>query len=229
MTDALVHRGPTTHGEFISDAVGLGMRRLSIIDRGPRPAADGDRRRPAGAGLQRRDLQLPQPAPALEADGCAFRTDSDTEVVLRLLERDGPTASPPRGHVLLRAVGHRKRELTLARDWLGQKSLYWVETPEGFAFASEIKALLTLPGVARELDLDHPVPLHVAALPARGEDTFFQGIQKLPAAHEMTRHRRGRRRCANCGGRPTSRSTRSPSTRSSTASTSCSPRWSRST
>ena len=85
----------------------------------------------------------------------------------------------------------RERELTLARDWLGQKSLFWVETPEGFAFASEIKALLTLPGVRREFDLtalSHYMSLR--CLP--GDDTLFAGIHKLPAAHVMKVSARGR-------------------------------------
>jgi asparagine synthase (glutamine-hydrolysing) len=78
----------------------------------------------------------------------------------------------------------RERRLTLCRDWLGQKSLYWASTPAGFAFASEIKALLTLPDVARELDvtaLSHYMSLRY--LP--GDATFFKGIRKLPPATVM--------------------------------------------
>jgi asparagine synthase (glutamine-hydrolysing) len=79
----------------------------------------------------------------------------------------------------------KTRELALVRDWLGQKSLFWVETPDGIYFASEIKALLTIPGVDSELDveaLSHYLSLRY--LP--GESTFFRGIHKLPAAHAMT-------------------------------------------
>jgi asparagine synthase (glutamine-hydrolysing) len=122
----------------------------------------------------------------LIAAGCRFRTESDTEVVLQLLERFGEAG-------ILRLEGmfafalwdKRRRELILARDWLGQKSLYWTETEEGLFFASEIKALLTLPGVDRKvnlLSLSHYMSLRF--LP--GDSTFFQGIQKLPAAHVMT-------------------------------------------
>jgi len=186
MTEALVHRGPDDRGEFVSDRIGLGMRRLSIIDRahGQQPMASDDGRLVLifnGEIYNHRSLRA-----QLEADGCVFRTDSDTEVVLRVLERDGAEGIKRlEGMFCFALWDARTRELTLARDWLGQKSLYWVRTRDGFAFASEIKALLTLPGIPRQLNvasLSHYMSLRF--LP--GEDTFFQGIQKLPAAHVMT-------------------------------------------
>jgi asparagine synthase (glutamine-hydrolysing) len=192
MTDALVHRGPDDSGEFISPQVGLGMRRLAIIDRahGQQPMASDDGRLVlVFNGEIYNYLELKQ---ALAADGCVFRTQSDTEVVLRILERHGVEGIARLEGMFCFAVWDaRKRELTLARDWLGQKSLFWVETPEGFAFASEIKALLTLPGVRRELDLtalSHYMSLR--CLP--GDDTLFAGIRKLPAAHVMKVSARGR-------------------------------------
>lgn len=185
MTAALVHRGPDDAGEFVTEAVGLGMRRLSIIDRahGQQPMATDDGRLVLvfnGEIYNHRSLRR-----ALESDGVRFRTDSDTEVVLRVLEHHGPDGVRLLEGMFCYALWNvPQRELLLARDWLGQKSLYWVETAEGFAFASEIKALLTLPGVARRPDvgtLSHYLSLRF--LP--GEGTFFEGIGKLPAAHEM--------------------------------------------
>jgi asparagine synthase (glutamine-hydrolysing) len=185
MTEALVHRGPDDHGEYICSSVGLGMRRLSIIDRahGQQPMTTEDGRLVLvfnGEIYNYRDLRK-----NLENEGCRFRTDSDTEVVLRILERHGAEGMLDLEGMFAYALwNNHTRQLILARDWLGQKSLYWVETPEGLAFASEIKALLTLPGVARRLDvetLSHYMSLRY--LP--GEQTFFEGIQKLPAAHEM--------------------------------------------
>ena len=186
MTRALVHRGPDDEGYFVTADAGLGMRRLSIIDRahGQQPMASDDGRLVLvfnGEIYNYRSLRR-----ALEADGVRFRTDSDTEVVLRVLERDGPDGARRLEGMFCYALWNtRDRQLTLARDWLGQKSLYWVETAEGLAFASEIKALLTLPEVPRRLDvatLSHYMSLRY--LP--GEGTFFEGIRKLPAAHEMT-------------------------------------------
>ncbi len=185
MTAALAHRGPDDHGEFFSEAIGLGMRRLSIIDRahGQQPMATDDGRLVLvcnGEIYNYRSLRR-----ALEADGVRFRTDCDTEVLLRVLEHDGPDGVRRLEGMFCYALWDtRTRELRLARDWLGQKSLYWIETPAGFAFASEIKALLALPGVSRELDLttlSHYLSLRF--LP--GEGTFFRGIHKLPAAHEL--------------------------------------------
>ncbi len=185
MIQALVHRGPDDKGDFISDGVGLGIRRLSIIDRahGQQPMVTEDGRLVLvfnGEIYNYRTLRR-----ALEADGVAFRTDSDTEVVLRVLERDGPDGVGRLEGMFCYALWNTQtRELRLARDWLGQKSLFWVETPEGFAFASEVKALLTLPGLSRQLDLStlsHYMSLRF--LP--GEGTFFKGIHKLPAAHEL--------------------------------------------
>src|SRR5918995_2221718 len=89
MTAALVHRGPDDSGSFISQTVGLGVRRLSIIDRahGHQPMHSDDGRLVLvfnGEIYNHRTLRR-----TLEAQGVAFRTDSDTEVVLRLLEREG--------------------------------------------------------------------------------------------------------------------------------------------
>ena len=186
MTDALVHRGPDDCGDYVDPGVGLGMRRLAIIDRahGQQPMRTEDGRLVLvfnGEIYNYRDLRG-----SLESAGCAFRTESDTEVVLRLLERSGTSGVRRLEGMFCFALWNTQtRELTLARDWLGQKSLYWTRTPEGFAFASEIKALLTLPGVARHMNLaalSHYMSLRF--LP--GEHTFFEGIQKLPAAHVMT-------------------------------------------
>ena len=193
MCDDLVHRGPDDCGYFVTERVGLGMRRLSIIDRahGQQPMATDDGRFVLvfnGEIYNYRSLRR-----MLEARGVRFTTDSDTEVVLRILEHDGPDGVRKLEGMFCYALWDtRTRELRLARDWLGQKSLYWTETPEGFAFASEIKALLTLPGVVRELDtttLSHYMSLRY--LP--GDATFFRGIQKLPAAHEMLIAADGRR------------------------------------
>jgi asparagine synthase (glutamine-hydrolysing) len=185
MTDSLIHRGPDDRGEYVVPEVALGMRRLAIIDRahGQQPMITDDGRLVLvfnGEIYNYKALRR-----SLESHAVRFRTLSDTEVVLRVLEREG-TGGLHRleGMFCLALWNTATRELTLARDWLGQKSLYWLETAEGFAFASEIKALLTLPGVRRQLQLralSHYMSLRF--LP--GEDTFFEGIRKLPAAHAM--------------------------------------------
>jgi asparagine synthase (glutamine-hydrolysing) len=186
LVTALVHRGPDDEGLHVTSRVGLGVRRLSIIDRalGHQPMQSRDGRLVlVFNGEIYNYLALRR---ELEGRGTRFDTHSDTEVLLRLLERDG-LAGVRRieGMFAFALWDDSERRLTLCRDWLGQKSLYWVRTPAGFAFASEIKALLTLPDVDRELDiaaLSHYMSLRY--LP--GDATFFKGIRKLPPATAMS-------------------------------------------
>jgi len=106
MTDALVHRGPDDAGEFIAPQVALGVRRLAIIDRahGQQPMASDDGRLVlVFNGEIYNYLELKQ---ALATDGYVFRTQSDTEVVLRILERHGVEGiSRLEGMFLLRRLG----------------------------------------------------------------------------------------------------------------------------
>ena len=183
---ALVHRGPDDEGFYATGDVGLGVRRLSIIDRelGHQPMFSRDGRFAiVFNGEIYNFLSLRQ---ELEESGTRFDTHSDTEVLLRLFERDGPGGVRRLEGMFAFAVWDgRDRRLTLVRDWLGQKSLFWLQTPAGFAFASEVKALLTLPDVQRELDvaaMSHYMSLRY--LP--GDTTFFKGIRKLPPATAMT-------------------------------------------
>jgi asparagine synthase (glutamine-hydrolysing) len=185
MTIALVHRGPDDEGHYVTPDIALGMRRLSIIDvaHGQQPMYSDDRSLALvfnGEIYNHRTVR-----DRLTREGCRFRTHSDTEVVLRTLERHGVDGIQRLEGMFAFALWNlRSRELTLARDWLGQKSLYWLETPAGFAFASEIKALLTLPGVRRTLDLGSLS--HYMSLRYLPDDrTFFESIHKLPAAHVM--------------------------------------------
>jgi asparagine synthase (glutamine-hydrolysing) len=184
----LVHRGPDEEGSFVSGEIGLGVRRLSIIDRalGHQPMSSLDGKLTLvynGEIYNYRALRR-----ELEDRGCRFATHSDTEVLLRLLETEGVDGARRLEGMFAFALWDAGTEcLTLVRDWLGQKSLFWAETSAGFAFASEIKALLTLPDLPRKLDvaaLSHYMSLRY--LP--GEATFFAGIRKLPPAHALRFH-----------------------------------------
>lgn len=193
LVSSLVHRGPDDEGLHVTADVGLGVRRLSIIDRehGHQPMRSEDGRLTLvfnGEIYNHKALRR-----GLEARGLAFRTHSDTEVVLRTLELHGlDGVDRLEGMFAFALWDARERTLTLVRDWLGQKSLFWVETTAGFAFASEIKALLALPDVARELDvtaLSHYMSLRY--LP--GDATLFKGIRKLAPAHALIVHGEERR------------------------------------
>jgi asparagine synthase (glutamine-hydrolysing) len=185
MAASIVHRGPDDEGFFVTPHVALGVRRLSIIDvkGGHQPMARPDGSRVIvfnGEIYNFREL-----AAELEREGRSFRTSSDTEVVLQALDAWGHEGIRRlEGMFALAVWDEKERKLTLARDWLGQKSIYYAETALGFIFASEIKALLALDLLPREVDfeaLSHYMSLRF--LP--GRSTLFVGISKVPAAHRV--------------------------------------------
>ncbi|HEU5050276.1 MAG TPA: asparagine synthase (glutamine-hydrolyzing), partial [Gemmatimonadales bacterium] len=192
MRDVLVHRGPDGAGLFLEPGVGLGHRRLSIVDvaHGAQPMASAD-----GA------LQIvyngevynhPELMPELQRDGVTYRTHCDTETVLHVYERDGADAPRRlRGMFALAIWDRRSRELFIARDRLGVKPLYYVHTSDGaLYFASEIKALLAAGAVSASLNLA-AFPDFLANHAPSGEETLFEGVRRLPAGHTL-RWRDGR-------------------------------------
>ena len=186
MRDVLVHRGPDGAGLFLEPGVGLGHRRLSIVDvaHGAQPMSGAD-----GA------LQIvyngevynhPELMPALQRDGFAYRTHCDTETVLHVYERDGTDAPRQlRGMFAFAIWDRRTRELFIARDRLGVKPLYYVHTEDGaLYFASEIKALLAAEAVRPALNLA-AFPDFLANHAPSGEDTLFRGVRRLPPGHSL--------------------------------------------
>lgn len=160
MACALVHRGPDDRGfHFDRDhAVGLGQTRLSIIDLSPtghQPMNDASGRYVVvynGEIYNYRELRID-----LERQGVTFRGHSDTEVMLELYARLGADMLEQLNGIFALAIWDtQRRELFLARDRLGVKPLYWTQDARGFAFASELKALLP---VLEHRTLD-PVSLH---------------------------------------------------------------------
>ena len=183
MTGALVHRGPDDEGYFVNSKVALGMRRLAIIDvaHGQQPMfAEGGRYAIVFNGEIYNHHSVRS---ELERDGRQFHTSSDTEVVLAAYERYGLDGIKRlEGMFSIAVWDNQEDRLVLARDWVGQKSLYWTRCDLGFAFASEIKALLLLPGVQAELDVQ-AMSHYMGMRYLPGETTFFRGIYKIPAAH----------------------------------------------
>lgn len=184
----LLHRGPDSQGQYADEAsaVWLGHARLSILDlssTGDQPMlAAGNRVALVFNGeiYNHRELRA-----ELESQGTAFRGRSDTEVVLALYLRDGPAMLARLNGVFALAIHDRATgELVLARDALGVKPLYYSESPGGFAFASEIKALLTLVP-AGSLD---PQALHryLTFLWCPGDGTPLRGVRKLLPGEAMT-------------------------------------------
>lgn len=186
MCDLLAHRGPDDRGLYLSDGVGLGHRRLSIIDLagGHQPMSNED-----GSvwvvfnGEIYNHLQLRSD---LEKRGHRFHTRfSDTEVVLHLYEDYGPGSVQYLNGMFAFALWDQgQKQLLLVRDRIGQKPIYYCRTKEGLCFASEIAPLLKDPLVSREID---PVALdqYLSLLYVPAPRTLFAAVRKLPAAHYL--------------------------------------------
>jgi asparagine synthase (glutamine-hydrolysing) len=184
MRDAMVHRGPDDEGLVLADGIGLGHRRLSIIDvAGSRqPMANPDET--VWLTYNGEVYNFQELRGELEARGYAFRTKGDTEVVLRAYEAWGDAAVERLRGMFAFAIWDRpRRRLLVARDPLGIKPLYYTRTADGlFLFASEIRALLTWPGVRAEVD-DDALWDFLGQRYVPGPRTMFRGIAKLPAGH----------------------------------------------
>ena len=151
---ALQHRGPDASGFLSEPGIALGHRRLSIIDLGER--ANQPMASPSGDvtvvfnGEIYNYLSLKQ---RLEDQGQRFTTTSDTEVLVRLLERDGPAALHQLHGMFAMALWRRStRELLLARDRFGEKPLYYAIDGNCLVFGSELGALMEFPQLPRRLD-----------------------------------------------------------------------------
>ena len=183
MTDALWHRGPDDHGYYLEGNVALGSRRLSIIDRsgGRQPLLNEDESAVVvcnGEIYNYREL-----ASALAARGHVFRSQSDCETLVHAYEDDGERfVERLRGMFAFALWDERRRKLVLGRDRLGIKPLYYHVGRDFLAFASEVKALLEVPGVPRELDPE-ALDLYLSLRYVPGPRTLFRGIKKLQPGH----------------------------------------------
>ncbi|HEV8673640.1 MAG TPA: asparagine synthase (glutamine-hydrolyzing) [Methylomirabilota bacterium] len=185
MCERLVHRGPDDEGLYTDHHVGLGMRRLRIIDlaTGQQPMANEDRSVWIvynGEIYNYLDLR-----PALEARGHRFATRSDTETIVHAYEEWGDACVDRlRGMFAFAIWDQRRDRLLLARDRLGIKPLYYVSDSRQLAFASELKALLELPDLDRELDLE-ALDDYLTFEYIGGAKTIFKRIRKLPPGHVL--------------------------------------------
>ncbi|MGB0629698.1 MAG: asparagine synthase (glutamine-hydrolyzing) [Alphaproteobacteria bacterium] len=187
MTEAIAHRGPDGSGLWSEDGVALGHRRLSIIDlsdAAAQPMHSPDGRYALtynGEIYNYRELRA-----GLEQGGIAFRTGSDTEVLLHLFARDGLACVEKLNGIFAFAIWDREtRSLSLARDHLGVKPLYYAASPKGFLFASELKALTLCPDLPRDLD-PATVGDHLGYLWTAGENTMLKSVKKLRPGCTLT-------------------------------------------
>lgn len=190
MCDAIAHRGPDGEGVWTAPGVGLGHRRLSIIDLAgspqPMASAEGDVMIVFNGEIYNfKDLRR-----ELQALGAQFRTDGDTEVILQAWRHWGIDCLPRlNGMFAFALYDLRQRTLLLVRDRLGVKPLFTARLPDGSViFGSELKALLAHPSLRREVD-----PLAVEDYLAWGyvpdHRSILKGVEKLGAGHyQILRH-----------------------------------------
>jgi asparagine synthase (glutamine-hydrolysing) len=183
MADSIAHRGPDGEGFHVAPGVGLGFRRLSIIDleTGDQPLANEDGTVfVIGNGEIYNFQQLRRD---LEAAGHRFRSRSDIEVIVHLYEQHGVDCiSHLRGMFGFAVWDARRRRLLLARDRFGIKPLHYAETPEGLYFGSEMKAILTTGRVERRLDvrsLHELLTYSFVVTPS----TLFRSIRQIDPGH----------------------------------------------
>jgi len=188
MRDVITHRGPDEEGLFIDRNVGLGHRRLSIVDvaSGHQPmtnAEDGSLHITYNGEI----YNHADHRESLAANGHVYATHCDTETILHLYEEHGPACVDYlRGMFAFAIWDQRKQELFIARDRLGVKPLYYVHTDDGsLYFGSEIKTLLEAGPVKPELNYA-VFSDYLANHATSGQETLFLGVKRLLPGHVMT-------------------------------------------
>ncbi len=184
MTDAIAHRGPDGSGVWTALGVGLGHRRLSIIDLGggAQPMLTEDES--LAVSFNGEIYNFLELRKELEALGHIFRTDSDTECILHGWRQWGVgVVERLHGMFVFALFDARAKQLLLARDRLGVKPLYHAAISDGSViFGSELKALLAHPGLRRDPNL-FAVEDYLAFGYVPDHTAFVQGVEKLPAGH----------------------------------------------
>jgi len=185
MTSAIVHRGPDGEGRFIDREVGLGHRRLSIIDveGGAQPIGNEDGTvQIVFNGEIYNFIELRR---ELEGIGHIFQTQSDTEIIVHAYEQWGKECVARLNGMFAFALwDSNRRELFFARDHLGIKPLYYIDLGNRVLFGSEIKALLQDPECPRDVDVEALAELFTFRY-VPSPKTLFRSIRKLPPGHRM--------------------------------------------
>ena len=189
MCAVMVHRGPDAAGFYRGTGVGLGMRRLSIIDlaTGDQPVRNEDGS--VWVVFNGEIYNFAELRDELRRRGHAFYTVGDTETIVHAYEEDGARCVERlRGMFALALWDERRRQLVLARDRVGIKPLYWAEVDGRLLFASELKALLQLPAVERDLNW-RAVNHLVTFLSTPRSESIIRGVRKLEPGHRLVASR----------------------------------------
>ncbi|MGI9185750.1 MAG: asparagine synthase (glutamine-hydrolyzing) [Solirubrobacteraceae bacterium] len=179
MRDVLRHRGPDGYGLWMERSVGLGHRRLAIVDLpgGAQPMANEDES--VWLTFNGEIYNHAALREELQSRGHRYRSRSDTETILHLYEEDGERCVERlQGMFAFALWDRRRRRLLLARDRLGIKPLYYAQTERELIFASEIKAILAS-GAVRPACNTEMLPELLASRYLAGEETLFRNVRKL--------------------------------------------------
>ncbi|MGH8490350.1 MAG: asparagine synthase (glutamine-hydrolyzing) [Gammaproteobacteria bacterium] len=186
MTRVIAHRGPDGEGHHVSGPIGLGHRRLSIIDvsTGAQPMCNEDGT--VWITFNGEIYNYVALRSELRSRGHVFKSESDTEVIVHLYEELGEAClTRLKGMFAFAIWDERHRKLFLARDRVGIKPLYYTNTGSALLFASEIKSLLEDASVARRFN-PRSIDRFLTYYYLPGEDTLFDNIYRLEPGHCMT-------------------------------------------
>ena len=181
MADSIAHRGPDDEGFFVSGPVGLGFRRLSIIDlsTGHQPLSNEDDT--VWIVFNGEIYNYQELRAQLESQGHRFKTRTDTEVIVHLYEEYGESCVEKlRGMFAFAVWDSRNEKLFLARDRVGIKPLYYCLAHNSLVFASEIKAILVDPDVGRDL-LPEAIDRFLTFYFMPGEETMWRAHSQAAA------------------------------------------------
>lgn len=185
MRDLLAHRGPDDQGILVDGNMGMGHRRLSIIDlhTGHQPMANEDET--LWIVFNGEIYNFQEIREDLVKKGHTFTTRSDTEVILHLYEEKGVNCPAFLNGIFAFAIwDKKKRSLFLARDHMGIKPLYYAETKDSFLFSSEIKSIVRSGHMDARCN-EAVLPEYFLFRHISGENTIFQGVKNLLPAHSM--------------------------------------------
>ncbi|MEW6608597.1 MAG: asparagine synthase (glutamine-hydrolyzing) [bacterium] len=191
MCEVIRHRGPDEEGIYVEKNIGLGMRRLNIIDlvTGHQPIHNEDKT--IWVVYNGEIYNFQEIRKSLEKNGHRFYTQTDTEVIVHLYEEMGTRCVEKLNGMFGFALRDKQRNrLFLARDRIGIKPLHYARVNNQFIFGSEIKAILVHPDVNREIDLTSlDKYLTYEYIPA--PQTIFKQIKKIPPGHILTINQAG--------------------------------------
>ena len=182
MNDLIIHRGPDDEGYYVSDNIGLAMRRLSIIDLagGHQPMTNEDNS--IWVVLNGEIYNFQSLREDLLSRGHKFKTKSDTEVIVHLYEEKGLNfVKDLRGMFAIALWDSNKKRFILTRDRIGKKPLFYSLNDNFIAFSSELRSILSLPGISKDIDLtaiDAYLSLQYIPSPL----SIFKSIRKLKPA-----------------------------------------------